>query len=233
MKKEVLRLHGMQVFVYSFELMDSRMYMVREREEMLVVDPCVDDALLEDAEGVQRAIVLLTHEHFDHISGVNWLREHFSCVVCAGGICARRVQSVKDNLSSRFAFLFIMDREKYDYVRRNIPLPYICAADESFSVYGKFYWQSHAVEFYEVGGHSPGSCLIVLDKNLIFAGDNVLGNGRELQGTETDAEGYQRNVRPLLKRLGLQTYVLPGHGGSASLAWFWDRLPKECHSKEE
>lgn len=45
--------------------------MIRKGKEMLVVYPCMDDALLEDAEGVKRAVVLLPHEHFDHISGVN------------------------------------------------------------------------------------------------------------------------------------------------------------------
>lgn len=216
----------MQVFAYSFELMDSRMYMIRQGEEMLVVDPCEDDALLEDAEGIKRAVVLLTHEHFDHISGVNWLREHFSCIVYAGGTCAQRVRSVRDNLSSRFAFLFMMDKEKYDYVRRNIPLPYTCTVDKSFSGYGTLCWQSHTIEFYEVGGHSPGSCLIVLDKNLLFAGDNVLGNGRELQGMETDEDGYQKNVRPVLEYFGLDSYVLPGHGECGMLARFWGKLPK-------
>lgn len=225
MKKSVLRLHELQIFIYSFELMDSRMYVIREGEEMLVVDPCMDDALLEDAEGVKRAVVFLTHEHFDHISGVNWLREHFSCIVYAGSACAQRVRSVKDNLSSRFAFLFIMDREKYDYVRRTLPLPYVCMVDKAFSGYGKACWQTHAIELYEVGGHSPGSSLIVLDKSLLFAGDNVLGNGRELRDMEADEAGYRKKVRPLLERLGSETRVLPGHGESDMLARFWDKLP--------
>lgn len=212
MKREVLIVEDIKIFIYSFELMDSRMYMIREQQEMLVVDPCIDEALLRDAEGIQKVYVLLTHEHYDHISGVNWLREHFECQVYTGDVCAKRIQSPKENLSSRFAFLFIFDKEKYDYVRHNISLPYICNADHSYHKYGKLIWGEHEIEFYEVGGHSPGSCLILMDKKLLFAGDNVLNNGNELRGSDANKEEYVNVVVPFLEKLSEKIYVLPGHG---------------------
>lgn len=211
---------GVCVFIYSFPLMDSRMYMIREGNEMLVVDPCEDETLLRDAEGVQKALVLLTHEHYDHVSGVNWLRAHFDCRVYAGSICAERVHSEKDNLSSRFAFLFLTDREKYDYVRRNMTLPYVCEADESFCGTGILQWKSHTLAVYEVGGHSPGSCLIVLDQKLLFGGDNILGNGQELRNAEGDEERYGICVMPFLEQMDDKTYVLPGHGEGNTLEFF-------------
>lgn len=221
----MIKAGGVCIFTYSFELMDSRMYMIREEDEMLVVDPCEDDALLQDAKGVQRAVVLLTHEHYDHISGVNWLKSKFDCRVYAGSVCAERVQSVKDNLSSRFAFLFILDKEKYDYVRRNITLPYACKVDESFKDSGAIKWRSHIVEIHEVGGHSPGSSLILFDRKLFFAGDNVLGNGRELWDTDAKKQEYACNVLQFLHKLDEHIYVLPGHGDSNILQFFMDKLP--------
>ncbi len=223
MKRESVRAGGARIFIYSFELMDSRMYMIREGDEMLVVDPCEDDALLRDAEGVQKAVVLLTHEHYDHISGVNWLRTHFDCFVYAGSVCAERVRSEKDNLSSRFAFLFLLDREKYDYIRRNIALPYVCEADGSFCGEAVLRWRSHTVELREVGGHSPGSCLILFDRKLLFGGDNLLGNGQELRDTDADREGYRANVLRFLMQLDQEIYVLPGHGDGNILRFFLDQ----------
>ena len=220
MKREEIVFEKQRIYVYSFELMDSRMYMIREKDEMLIVDPCEDAALLEDAKGVKKALVLLTHEHFDHISGVNWLREHFECEVYASKICARNVQSVKENLSSRFAFLFLLDKEKYDYVRRNIKLPYTCYVDKDFEEYRELEWWSHHVKLYELGGHSPGSSMILLDDKILFSGDNLLFNGKELSGTDADAEVYERDVKRFLGNLGKDVYVLPGHGEAGDLKRF-------------
>ena len=220
MKREELVFENQKVYVYSFELMDSRMYMLREKDEMLIVDPCEEAALLEDAKGVKRALVLLTHEHFDHISGVNWLREHFECEVFASRICARNVQSVKENLSSRFAFLFLLDKEKYDYVRRNIKLPYTCYVDKDFEEYEEFWWSSHNIKLYEVAGHSPGSSMIFLDDKMLFSGDNLLSNGKELAGTDACAEAYEKYVRSFIEKLREDIFVLPGHGEAGVLKAF-------------
>lgn len=224
MKKQTLEQDGIHIQVYSFELMDSRMYMIRENNEIFVVDPCIDDELLRDAEGVKQAIVFLTHEHYDHISGVNWLKEHFSCSVYAGKVCAERVKSKKDNLSSRFPFIFLLDREKYNYIRNNFSLPYTCEAETSFWGKGKLLWNEHLVELYEVGGHSPGSSLIVFDKKFLFGGDNILDNGRELWGTDGNPKHYRENVLSILREFDPKMTVLPGHGENNLLDYFLEIL---------
>ena len=46
--------------------------------------------------------MLLTYEHFDHISGLNRIRElcASSCHVIAGATCSERIQDMKANLSA-------------------------------------------------------------------------------------------------------------------------------------
>lgn len=220
MKKQTLEQDGLCIQVYSFELMDSRMYMIREDDEIFVVDPCIDNELLRDAEGAKQAVVFLTHEHYDHISGVNWLKDHFTCSVYAGKVCAKRVESEKDNLSSRFPFLFLLNREKYDYVRSHFSLPYTCKVETSFCGKGELLWKGHLIELYEVGGHSPGSSLIVFDKKFLFGGDNILDNGKELWGTDGDLKQYRENVLSALRELDQQMIVLPGHGEKNMLGYF-------------
>ncbi|MDE6662514.1 MAG: MBL fold metallo-hydrolase [Lachnospiraceae bacterium] len=224
MKKQTIKQDGLCIQVYSFELMDSRMYMIREDDEIFVVDPCIDNELLRDAQGAKHAVVFLTHEHYDHISGVNWLKEHFSCSVYAGKICSGRVESEKDNLSSRFPFLFLLDREKYDYVRRNFSLPYTCKVETYFSGKGELLWKGHLIELYEVGGHSPGSSFIVFDKSLLFGGDNILDNGKELWGTDGNYKYYHDNVLPMLREFDQQIVVLPGHGEKNRLGYFLEKI---------
>lgn len=224
MKKQVLTIAGIHIYVYSFELMDSRMYMIREDDEIFVVDPCVDQELLRDAGDAKRAVIFLTHEHYDHISGVNWLKEYYSCSVYAGQECARRIKSEKDNLSARFPFIFLLDREKYHYIRKNFTLPYTCEADISFQDKGKIFWKNHQIELFEIGGHSPGSSLIVFDKKLLFGGDNILDNGRELWGTDGNPKDYREKVLPIVSKFNPQIMVLPGHGENNPLGSFLEIL---------
>ncbi|MBD5508672.1 MAG: MBL fold metallo-hydrolase [Lachnospiraceae bacterium] len=220
MKKQTIIQDRLCIHVYSFELMDSRMYMIREDDEIFVVDPCIDNELLRDAQGAKHVTVFLTHEHYDHISGVNWLKDHFSCSVYAGKVCAGRVESEKDNLSSRFPFLFLLDKEKYDYVRSHFSLPYTCRVETSFCGKGQLLWKGHLIELYEVGGHSPGSSLIVFDKKFLFGGDNILDNGKELWGTDGDMKQYRESVLPMLRKFNQQMIVLPGHGEKNLLGYF-------------
>ena len=77
--KKVIRLSDeILVNSYCFELMDSRTYMLREGTKALVIDPYEDEQLVADLQGVSRITVILTHEHYDHISGVNFLKEKLS-----------------------------------------------------------------------------------------------------------------------------------------------------------
>lgn len=233
MKKQTVEYDGLCIHVYSFDLMDSRMYMIREKEEIFVVDPSVNDELLKDAGDAGRAVVFLTHEHYDHISGVNWMKEQFSCSVYSGSVCAGRVKSEKDNLSSRFPFLFLTDREKYNYVRSHFSLPYTCEVETSFSEKGELLWKGHRIELYEAGGHSPGSSLIVFDKKLLFGGDNVLDNGRELWGTDGEPRHYREKILPMLRDMSPRMMVLPGHGEQNLLGHFLEILETRHKTEED
>ena len=46
--------------------------------------------------------MLLSHDHFDHIDGLNRIRElcASSCRVIAGAVCSERIQDTKANLSA-------------------------------------------------------------------------------------------------------------------------------------
>ena len=67
---------------YVFYPIDSCMYIWQEEDSVVIIDPCVSkDALLYLRErNINRILVILTHEHYDHISGVNWLKENFAKV---------------------------------------------------------------------------------------------------------------------------------------------------------
>jgi hydroxyacylglutathione hydrolase len=80
--KYLFQIADHELHSFSFDPIDSRMYVLIAGNQALIIDPCVDAIalqLLKDIN-VKDVIVLPTHEHYDHISGVNWARENFRCM---------------------------------------------------------------------------------------------------------------------------------------------------------
>ena len=75
---------------------------MEEDKHLLIIDPGEHAAVLERCKEAPSVTVLLTHEHFDHISGLNRIRDlcASSCRVIAGATCSERIQDEKGNLSA-------------------------------------------------------------------------------------------------------------------------------------
>lgn len=157
--------------------------------------------------------VLLTHEHFDHIAGLNQLRGVCapSCVVIAGETCSERIQDTKANLSAYADVLTQLGGKQ-------IPehwSPFCCkAADIAFDNRYAFRWMRHGVKLCSAPGHSIGSCCIVLD-DMLFVGDTVLENNLMVKFPGSSKKLYRSVTVPLLEKLllgGRIKGVYPGHG---------------------
>jgi len=194
------------------------MYLVVSNNQALVIDPCVNEEalyILRD-KGVSEVLVLPTHEHYDHISGINWLRSNFKCNVIASEQCSKNMMDPKRNGSVHFKtlFLFAEDEIKAKISAVNIQ-PYSCVTDEVFNEYRCFTWQGHKVEIRESPGHSKGSVCILIDKKIIFTGDSLI-KGRP---TITRLPGGSKKeffeiTLPFLRSVPESVMVFPGHGES-------------------
>ena len=165
------------------------------------------------ANNAASVTVLLTHEHFDHISGLNRIRDlcASSCRVIAGATCSERIQDEKGNLSAYADVLAELGGKQ-------IPehwSPFACkAADITFENQYAFHWMGHAMEMFSTPGHSAGSCCIVVD-DLLFVGDTVLENNLMVKFPGSSKKLYRSVTAPLLERLLLGnrvSCVYPGHG---------------------
>lgn len=217
----------MNIHTYSFYPIDSKMYIILENKKALIIDPCVSEEawqLIKDYS-VSEILVLLTHEHYDHISGVNWLRENFShvCVLCSSE-CAKALPNPSKNLSNFWEVLFVgKDEETQEYVRNMDIQPYSCEADESFSDEQTIEWEGHTLYLKETPGHSKGSICIEMDGKVLFSGDTLVtgyptitrlpgGSKKEFKGTTLS---YLRSLNP-------EFMVYPGHGEKQPLKMFWE-----------
>lgn len=193
--------------------LDTNTYLLEEDRHLLIIDPADHAALLERCRDAATVTVLLTHEHFDHISGLNQIREFCasSCVVNAGETCSERIQDTKANLSAYADVLAQLGGKQ-------IPEPWVpfsCkAADITFDNHYAFRWQVHAVELFSAPGHSAGSCCIVVD-DMLFVGDTVLENNLMVKFPGSSKKLYRSVTVPLLEKLlvgGRIKCVYPGHG---------------------
>ena len=204
--------------VYDFPLapLDERMYIIIGDGSAIVIDPSVNsDAIrLLRENAVNETFIFLTHEHFDHITGVETFRQMFKTSVICSDICAERICSTKYNLSSRFEIFYLMnhdlDREEYSKMCNK---PFTTHADITYSGGYSMNWCGHTIQCIVTPGHSPGSSCIIIDEKHVFTGDSLV-NGfdtitRYPGGNKKDFENI---TLPFLRAIEPDVMIYPGHG---------------------
>lgn len=197
----------LQKFVWNY--LDSNMYLLKNNNQLLVIDPIDSDKALKNCKDFSSITVLLTHEHFDHISGLNKLRTMAKCNVIAHKICSEKIIDPKSNMSVYAdTLMYLVDKPIKDTL-----IPFSCAkADLTFSNCYLFNWTGYNVELFYTPGHSAGSVCIVIDR-MLFSGDTLLENGLMTRFPGGSTQLFQRKTLPVLQKILKNVdVVFPGHG---------------------
>lgn len=179
-----------------------------EERRAVIIDPWQSEEACEllRQKGVSQLLLLLTHEHYDHTTGVNFLREHFDCTLVCQANCAANIAKLRNNRP-----LGIMGREEELPIMRRIG-PYVCAADRTFNRELRIPWDKRDIAMIHTPGHAKGGCSILFDR-FCFPGDNALLDlptiTRFFGGSQTE---YDNLALPFLLSLPEDTLFLPGHG---------------------
>lgn len=204
--------------------MDSNMFIISAGTAALVIDPNRDKSAMDmlEKQNVTDITIILTHEHFDHISGVNELRELVqdgNCKVIASGKCASMITDPDKNMSRYFEAMFITrSEEDRQQAMKLFEQDYACSADVTFDKNYEFKWQDLTIRLTETLGHSPGSiCAEIYDEKQVLlalvTGDSLVqGNKVITRLPGGSKEEYSEQTRPYLERFVGDTPVLPGHG---------------------
>lgn len=214
------------IHTYSFYPIDARMYILIEGTKALVIDPCISEEALQllKENDVAELLIILTHEHYDHVSGVNWLRENISSVqVLCSLKCARALPEPSENFSRFWEVLFMgKDEKTQEYVRNMNIQPYSCKADKTFDGEIQLLWEGHSLFIKETPGHSMGSVCILMDEHYLFSGDSlVTGYPTVTRLPGGSKKDYATVTVPYLKSLDPELLVYPGHGKQQKLKDFW------------
>ena len=216
MKNTVYSIQKTQISQYKMPAIESNMYLLTEEHEALIVDPNINEQALTQLreEKVQRLTVLLTHEHFDHISGINWLRQFFEVEVICSAACAQNLSDSSRNMA-KFWDVLIMDKPEEAKVAGEAvkDVEYVCCADKIFESEFSIDWQGHSLRLKSAPGHSKGGALIWLDEKILFSGDNLVnGTGVICRFPGGSKKEYAAVTRPILESLPDDLFVCPGHG---------------------
>ncbi|WP_054693718.1 MBL fold metallo-hydrolase [Syntrophomonas palmitatica] len=211
----------MQISCVVERLTDTNGYIVSDpsTRRMIIIDPC-NSSLIEPyifSGHLHNEFIILTHEHYDHIAGLNELRELSHCPVIAHKKCSESIQSPIHNMARYYHILLTLRKQKTEseqFAIPNINRNYRCQkADIEFMDYYNFSWHGHSILIQKTPGHSEGSCCILIDNKYLFTGDTLLNDYEVIfrfpGGSE---EAYYKRTIPFFETLSADTIVFPGHG---------------------
>ncbi len=192
------------------------MYVLAEGREAVLVDPQPSEQAAKrlSEDGVRSLLLLLTHEHFDHASGIPFWRERYDDVrVIAHACCAASLAIAKNNRPlALLKMITPQNREEILRFYRSFPVREI-AVDETWQKHKAMRWQGHEIVWEEAPGHSPGSCLIFIDGSVVFTGDSLIPDIPViLRYPGASRQAYEEATLPLLRQLPKEICILPGHG---------------------
>lgn len=206
----------MEIKRYESGLMASNMYIIAENGHAIVIDPC-EDSSQKNFLTIDK--IILTHEHYDHISGVNIWRQATCAPVLCSKVCADNIQNSRMNLARHFReFCELQTWVKLDAIPE-FNSKFKCTADETFEDEVRFEWMGHEFKLFEMPGHSLGSIGILVDSIHFFPGDSLLeGTEIEFRMPGGSKNTWEKIGKPRLETVPKGAMVYPGHFNEFVLA---------------
>lgn len=182
---------------------DANNYLLTDNNEAVLIDCSeVKPELLNALEGLKLKYILLTHGHFDHVLGVNGMREKTGAKVLVNKADVERMEE-SANIMETFGASGIATPKADDFIKDGDILKF---GNTEIKVIG-------------TPGHTEGGvCYLIGDK--LFSGDTLFKNsvGRtDLPGG--DFAKLSKSIKNTLFNLAENTTVYPGHGPTTSIGY--------------
>ena len=215
------RVANNDVLVYRsiFAPVKSNMFTILSGKEAIVFDPHENQELLVlfHEKGIRQVHIMLTHGHYDHISGVLWLKDNTNAKVFCQERCAERLRNDKRPLA-RMVAMILAEEDKKDGGHRyqnfkSSYKPFTITADQTFDKNACLIIGAYKIKVTSTPGHSEGSACYELNGKLVFTGDTLLQYDPViLRFPGGDKDNYDKIALPYLQQLDKKMVVMPGHG---------------------
>ena len=203
------------ILQFSYGVEQANTYILVYGNHAIVVDVCSKDVAEElKSRELTPDYVILTHEHVDHLWGLNALREQFpDAKVIAQERCSDAIGDSKTNKAAQYriyATLRFGESYQNDETKNR---KYSCApAEITFSDSYEFEWRGHLFRLVHTPGHSPGSCIIFMDDIAVFSGDTILNEETFLKFDGGDEKLFSTVTVPIINSIKDEIKFFPGHG---------------------
>lgn len=184
----------------------SNTYLLIDGGHCLVIDPgSKEQADVRDyiqANGLTLDYIILTHEHFDHCWGVNYLLESFPAKTVATKLCAEWVQTPYNYFNQ----MYYNSDEMYQIDHIDIHVEDIGC---------KMMWGETPIEFIKTPGHSnKGMCVVI--GGCLFTGDTIIYRTKPFLKKRYGAskEDLKKSIDTIYQTFPADTKIYPGHGES-------------------
>lgn len=202
----------MEIQRFVSPLLEENMYVVSEDGHAIIVDPHVSQAADAMLQGVRVDFMLATHEHYDHISGVNEYKRRYRAPLYANAVCNRNMQNPAKNFAKyEEAYLSIQSGVSVEGIV--VDSRYACEADRVLEDGEVLDWMGHRIRVKMAPGHSEGSNLLFFDEATMFSGDTMLP--KEVPAARFpggNPKRFSQETVPYLRSLPGDMMVYPGHG---------------------
>jgi hydroxyacylglutathione hydrolase len=189
---------------FKNEPFKSNTYLISNEEQgFIIIDP--DLSSVNDLnhtirnENLPLLAVILTHEHFDHCSGVDELVPEKEFGLICSTECKNRIRNAKTNLSLYFDVI-----EPFEIKRPAFEIK----EDVSMTLAGL------RCNFVLTPGHSPGS-MCILTEDALFSGDTLLNDLKvPLSLPGSNKNDFSASIEKLQNILMNNMTIYPGHGNA-------------------
>ena len=213
------------ITTYTWDIIDANSYLIKDGENAVLIDVVENESLYEAIKEIKKLTVILTHCHYDHIAGLNQLREIKPDVkVCSTSVCSEYIGDPNRNLSiiseAFLAFYLKTDIEDEEYKRKLKMISiFSCApCDITFEDEMTLELSGHTFKLSRFYGHSNDSLIAILDDKYMFSGDTILGIPTATRFPKGSTMKFWREDIPRLLELSdTIELVYPGHGKPGKL----------------
>lgn len=193
----------MEIKIFEAGPLSANNYLLIDGDEAVLID-CSETKteILDALKGKTLKYIMLTHGHFDHVLGVNGMREKTGAKVLVHEADVERMQESADIMRS--------------FGVQGVETP---IADEYLNDGQVIEFGNAKIKVIFTPGHTQGCVCYSIDDKL-FSGDTLFKSsvGRcDLPGG--DFSQIQTSIKGILFRLDDNTTVYPGHGNKTTIGY--------------